>query len=140
MRSKIGSIALGAVALWVVSGFLATPMSAHHSIEANYDIHKDVKLSGTVVKLEFINPHSFLYVDVKGQNGKVTRWGCELEGLGGLKRAGLSRGSGLQPGQQISFEVYGAKDGSATGFLRVLTLPDGRVLKFGTDANGNPTN
>jgi hypothetical protein len=126
------------VALWV----LAAPVSAHHSIEANYDLHKDVKFSGTVVKLEFINPHSFLYVDVKGPNGKVTRWGMELEGLGGLKRSGLTRADngGLKAGDQVTCQGYGARDGSPTAFLRVLTMPDGRVLKFGTDANGNPTN
>jgi Family of unknown function (DUF6152) len=137
MRSKLGYIALAVGALGVVSPFLATPVSAHHSIEANYDIHKELKFTGTVVKLVLINPHSFLYVDMKGPDGKVQRWGLELEGLGGVKRAGLVRADrgGLKPGDQITCEVYGARDGSATGFLRILTLPDGRVLKFGTDAS-----
>src|ERR1700731_4777823 len=101
MRSKISNIALAVGALWVVSGFLATPVSAHHSIEANYEIQKAVNFTGTVVKLVFINPHSFLYVDMKGPDGKVQQWALELEGLGGLKRAGLSRADrgGLQPGE-----------------------------------------
>jgi hypothetical protein len=136
MRSKLGCIALAVGASGIASGFLATPASAHHSIEANYDIRKELKFTATVVRLLLINPHSFLYVDAKGPDGKVQRWGLELEGLGGVKRAGLVRADrgGLKPGDQITCEVYGAKDGSATAFLRILTLPDGRVLKFGTDA------
>ena len=136
MGSKISNIVLMVGALWVVSGFLATPASAHHSIEANYDVHKAVKVTGAVVKLEFINPHSYLTVDVAGPDGKVQRWSFELEGLGGLRRAGLTRADkgGLQPGEQVTIEAYGARDGSTNGFLRILTLPDGRVLKFGTDA------
>ena len=75
--------------------------SAHHSIPAQFDIYKTIQITGTVARIEFINPHSYLTVNVKEADGKVTKWAFEMTGLAGLRRAGLSRadrgGSGSRP-------------------------------------------
>lgn len=139
MRLRITSVVLIVGLLWTLSLASARPAAAHHSLEANFDIHKKVTVTGIVVKLEFINPHSYLTVNVKDVDGKVQRWGFELGGPAALRRAGMSRvdRGGLKPGDQVTISALGARDGSTNGFLQELTFPDGRVFKFATDANGN---
>ncbi len=139
MQLKITSVVLIGGLLWTLSLASARPAAAHHSLEANFDIHKKVTVSGTVVKLEFINPHSYLSVDVKDSDGKVQRWGFELGAPAVLRRAGMTRvdKGGLKPGDQVTVTGLGARDGSTNGFLQELTFPDGHVVKFMTDANGN---
>jgi len=126
-------------ALWLLGLVLAIPASAHHSVQAEFDMHKKVTVTGTVAKVEWINPHSYLTVDAKNADGKVERWAFELGGQGSLRKAGMSREDrgGLKPGDQVTVTALAAKDGSTTGHLQELTLPDGRVFKFGEDANGN---
>ena len=117
---------------------LAGPVSAHHSVQAQFDIHKSVSVSGTVAKIEWINPHSYLTVNVKGADGKVQKWAFELGGSGALRRAGLSRADrgGIKAGDQVAVTALAARDGSNSGFLQELKISDGRVFKFSTDANG----
>ena len=117
---------------------LAAPASAHHSVQSQFDIHKTVSISGTVAKIEWINPHSYLTVNVKGEDGKVQKWAFELGGSGALRRAGMSRADrgGLKPGDQVTVTALTARDGSNSGFLQELKIADGRVYKFTTDANG----
>ena len=117
---------------------LAGPVSAHHSVQSQFDIHKTVSISGTVAKIEWINPHSYLTVSVKGGDGKVQKWAFELGGSGALRRAGLSRADrgGLKPGDEVTVTALAARDGSNSGFLQELKVADGRVYKFTTDANG----
>ena len=125
--------------LWIASLLTARSVGAHHSVQAEFDINKTVTLSGTVVKVEWINPHSYLTVEVKDADGKIQRWGFELGGPGALRRAGMSRADrgGLKPGDEVAVTALAAKDGSTNGFLRELKLTDGRVFKFGVDPNGN---
>ena len=113
--------------------------SAHHSVQAQFDIHKTFTVSGTVAKVEWINPHSYLTVNVKDADGKVQKWAFELGGPGALRRAGMSREDrgGLKPGDEVTASGLAAKDGSTTGFLQELKLADGRVFKFAADPNGN---
>ena len=116
----------------------AGPVSAHHSVQAQFDIHKSVSVSGTVAKIEWINPHSYLTVNVKGPDGKVQKWAFELGGANALRRAGMSRADrgGLKPGDEVTVTAQAAKDGSNSGFLSELKIADGRVFKFIVDANG----
>jgi hypothetical protein len=117
---------------------LAGPVSAHHSIQAQFDIHKTVSVSGTVAKVEFINPHSYLTVNVKDADGKVTKWAFEMAGAGQLRRAGLSRADrgGLKPGDEVTVIALAARDGSNSGLLQELKVADGREFKFTPDPNG----
>lgn len=112
---------------------------AHHSVQAQFDIHKKFTVTGTVAKVEWINPHSYITVNVTGADGKVQKWAFELAGPGALRRAGMSREDrgGLKPGDEVTASGLAAKDGSTTGFLQELKLADGRVFKFMADPNGN---
>jgi Family of unknown function (DUF6152) len=134
-RFRIGSSLVTAL----LCGFaLAGPVWAHHSVQSQFDIHKTVSISGTVAKIEWINPHSYLTVNVKGADGKIQKWAFELGGSAALRRAGLSRADrgGLKPGDEVSVTALAARDGSNSGFLQELKVADGRVYKFTTDANG----
>ena len=113
--------------------------SAHHSVQSQFDIHKTVTVSGTVSKVEWINPHSYLTLNVKDANGTVQKWAFELGGAGALRRAGMSRADrgGLKPGDEVTATALAARDGSNSGFLQELKVADGRTFKFATDANGN---
>jgi len=126
-------------ALLILGLLLAGPASAHHSVQAQFDIHKTFTVAGTVAKVEWINPHSYLTINVKDADGKVQKWAFELGGPGALRRAGMSREDrgGLKPGDEVTASGLAAKDGSTTGFLQELKLADGRVFKFAADPNGN---
>ena len=136
-RLKVSSALFGA-ALWILGLVLAGPASAHHSVLAVYDVNKTMTVSGTVAKVEWISPHSFITVNVKDADGNVKKWAFET-GYGALRKAGMSRADrgGIKPGDEIVISAAPAKDGSTNGFLRELKLGDGRVFKFGVDENGN---
>lgn len=112
---------------------------AHHSIQAQFDINRTVTVSGTVAKVEFINPHSYLTVSVKEADGTMTRWAFEMAAAAQLRRAGMSRADrgGLKPGDQVTVLALAARDGSNSGLLQELRVSDGRVFKFTPDPNGN---
>ena len=138
MHRKVRNILVGGALLLLVS-VLAGRLSAHHSVQAQFDIHKTFTVSGTVSKVEWINPHSYLTINVTGTDGKAQKWAFELGGPGALRRAGMSREDrgGLKPGDEVTASGLAAKDGSTTGFLQELKLADGRVFKFAVDPNGN---
>jgi hypothetical protein len=124
-----------------VMGFaVVAPAFAHHSVQAVFDIHHTVTVTGTVAKVEWINPHSYLTVNVKGSDGNVQKWAFELGGQAALRRAGMSRADrgGLKPGDEVTVSALPARDGSTNGALRELKLADGRDFKFGgEDPNDN---
>lgn len=123
----------------LVSGVaLAGHASAHHSIQAQFDIHRTFSISGTVAKVEFINPHSYLTVNVKDADGKITKWAFEMGAAGQLRRAGMSRADrgGLKAGDEVTVMALAARDGSNSGLLQELKMADGRVFKFTPDPNG----
>jgi hypothetical protein len=138
MRHRKSKILVGG-ALFLLAALLAGPLFAHHSVQAQFDIHKTFTVTGTVAKVEWINPHSYLTINVKNADGKVEKWAFELGGPGALRRAGMSREDrgGLKPGDEVTASGLAAKDGSTTGFLQELKLADGRVFKFAVDPNGN---
>jgi uncharacterized protein DUF6152 len=127
-------------ALWILALAFAGTLSAHHSVQAVFDIHKTITVTGTVAKVEWINPHSYLTVNVKGADGNVQKWAFELGGQAALRRAGMSRADrgGLKPGDEVTVSALPARDGSTNGALRELKLADGRDFKFGgEDPNDN---
>ena len=108
----------------------AAPALAHHSVQAQFDFEKPIALTGVITKIEWINPHSYMFLDVKGDTGQVKRWALEMVGPGGLRKAGLSRTDrgGFKAGDTISVNGFAAKDGSDSGFVKELKLQDGRSV------------
>lgn len=128
------SALLCAVAGLMVMG---TSLQAHHSFAAEYDADKPIKIQGKVTKVEFINPHSWLYVDVAGPDGKVTNYACEAGPPNGLYRLGWTRSS-VKSGDEIIIEGVLAKDGSALINVKTVTTADGRRLFAGSSSeNGS---
>jgi len=99
----------------------AVPVHAHHSFAAEFDATKPVKLTGTVTKIEWTNPHVWFYVDIKDETGKVTNWGFELGSPNGLMRAGWTRNS-MKVNEVVTIEGSAAKDGSNHVNARSVTL------------------
>ena len=128
--------------LIVLSGVLgimiaAVPVWAHHAFAAEFDAKKPIKLKGTITKMEWINPHTWIHIDVKQPNGKVERWMIEGGPPNALYRRGFTKDS-LPLGIEIVVEGFRAKDGSMRGNGRDLTFPDGRKLFLGSSGTGAP--
>jgi hypothetical protein len=115
----------------------AAPVIAHHSFAAEFDANKAVKIKGTVVKLEWINPHTWIHIDVPGPDGKVERWVVEGGAPNALLRRGWTKNS-LPPGIEITVEGFQAKDGANRANGRDITFPDGTKLFVGSSGTGAP--
>jgi len=133
MKTKL---ALGTAALGLL--LAAVPVMAHHSFAAEFDSNKPLKLTGTVTKIEWMNPHAYFYIDVKDASGKVTNWGLEMGSPNGLMRQGWTRNS-MKIGDEITVEGSAAKDGSNIGNARSVTLTGGqRLFAASRQAPANP--
>jgi hypothetical protein len=116
---------------------ITVPAAAHHSFAAEYDGTKAVRLEGTLVKIEWTNPHTYFYIDVKQPDGTAVRWGLEAGSPGALSRRGFKRGD-IKVGDTIIVDGYRARDGSNLADARRVTLPDGRVVAGGSAGDGGP--
>jgi hypothetical protein len=131
MRALLAGVAIAVVV------FVATQAAAHHSFAAEYDGTKAIRLVGTLVKIEWTNPHTYFYIDVKEPDGSLTRWGLEAGSPGALSRRGFKRGD-IKLGDTIVVDGYRARDGSNLADARRVTLPDGRVVSGGSAGDGGP--
>ncbi|HEX4137415.1 MAG TPA: DUF6152 family protein [Bryobacteraceae bacterium] len=127
--------AVAAAAVGLV--FSALPLLAHHSFAAEYDASKPITVTGLVTKVEWMNPHARFYVDVKGENGKVTNWNFELGAIPVLLKQGWKKDS-LKVGDQVTVDASRAKDGSNSANARKVVLPDGRRVFGGSSAPDAP--
>src|SRR5713226_4023973 len=123
-------IMVGAAVLLAV-----VPLAAHHSFAAEYDSNKAVTLKGTIVKMEWVNPHSWLDLDVKDPDGKVSSWKLEFAAPNALYRRGWRQES-LPAGVEVTVTAFQAKDGSLTANAVDVVLPDGKKLFVGSSGNG----
>ena len=121
-----------AIALGLVSA--TVPVFAHHSFAAEFDGNKQISLTGVVTKVDWVNPHAWVYVDVKGDDGTVVNWALESGAPNALYRAGW-RKDDLKVGDTVTFSAFLAKDGSHTAAARQVTLPDGRKVFAGSAAS-----
>jgi hypothetical protein len=127
------------LALVVGMGFVVATgsVSGHHAFSSEFDAKKPVKLRGTVTKMEWINPHAWIHVDVKKEDGSVEKWMIEAGTPNTLFRRGFTKKS-LQAGTEVLIDGYQARDGSLRANGRDLTLPNGETLFLGSSGTGAP--
>ena len=127
---------MNAKMLSLVVAALALPAAAHHSFPAQYDIDKPISLTGTVTKVEWTNPHIFIYADIPGESGVVESWAFEMGGPNALLRQGWKRDS-LKPGDLVTFEGSLARDGSNLVNARTVTMTETGRKMFAGSSGGD---
>jgi len=133
MGAKVSCV----IAVALLPALSVTPVQAHHAFAAEFDANKPIKFEATVVKMEWVNPHSWIHIDVPTAAGKVERWAIEAGTPSVLFRRGFTKES-LAIGTKIVVDGYRAKDGSHRANGRSLTFPDGRTLFVGSSGTGAP--
>lgn len=133
-----GSIMSSKHSFWIAGGALAllaatvsAPSIAHHAFAAEFDSAKPVEVDGTITKARFVNPHSWIYLDVKDKDGKVTNWGFEFGTPSSLRAKGLDK-TEVAFGTKIHVSGFRAKNGGPFGYATTIVLPDGHKVQTGS--------
>ena len=134
MRTKFLVAVMSTGLAWLA---MARPASAHHAFAAEYDGTKPIKLRGTVIMMEWINPHSWIHIEVKNSDGTISKWMIEAGAPNSLIRRGWNKNS-LLPGTEILVEGFQAKDGELRANGRDVTFGDGRKMFVGSSGTGAP--
>ena len=133
---RVGVPALAGI---LVLGLLAAawPAAAHHAFSAEFDADRPLQLVGTVSRTEWINPHSWIHIDVEGEDGAIVTWAIECGAPNALMRRGLNKNS-VPVGTELVIDGFGAKNGSNTANARDITFPDGSQFFVGSSGIGAP--
>ncbi|MGH9148086.1 MAG: DUF6152 family protein [Vicinamibacterales bacterium] len=126
--------------VWIVTGLVlcaTLPAVAHHSFSAEYDEKKPLKLTGAVSEMRWSNPHAWIYIDVRGKDGKVVKWAWETGGANALYRRGW-RKEDLVPGTVLVIDGFQARNGTPTANATSITFKDGRQLFAGSSNQNAP--
>ena len=134
MRTQL-AVAVAGLGLILVGAGVS--VSAHHAFAAEFDANKPVNFKGTITKMEWVNPHTWLHIQVKNPNGTMENWAIEAGTPNVLFRRGFTKES-LLPGTEIVVDGYRAKDGSRRANGRDLTFADGKKLFLGSSGIGAP--
>ncbi|HUC78019.1 MAG TPA: DUF6152 family protein [Vicinamibacterales bacterium] len=134
MGTRLSFVAGG---IGVVLMLVNAPVMAHHAFTAEFDADRPVKFRGTVTKMEWVNPHAWIHIDVKKPDGATEEWMIEAGTPNTLYRRGLTKQS-LQAGMEVIVDGYQSKDGSLRANGRDLTLPNGQTLFLGSSGTGAP--
>ena len=134
MQMKLAAVV---VSLGLITAGAAVKLSAHHSFAAEFDATKPLTMTGTVTKMEWVNPHVWIHIETKMPNGNMERWAFEAGTPNVLFRRGFTR-QDLLPGIIVKIDGYQAKDGSNRGNGRDVTFEDGRTLFLGSRGTGAP--
>jgi DNA/RNA endonuclease YhcR with UshA esterase domain len=121
----------------IIAASLASPVRGHHSFAAEFDANQPVTLKGTVTKMDWVNPHTWMHIDVKNPDGTVTKWMIEGGTPNTLIRRGFTKAS-LLPGTEVTIMGYRAKNGANRANGADMILPDGRRLFLGSSGTGAP--
>jgi len=132
MKFKLAAVLVGVGLLLAMR-----PVVAHHAFAAEFDADKPVTLTGAVTKIEWTNPHTWFYIDVRDQTGKVTNWGLEMGSPNGLMRNGWTRNS-MKIGHEVTVEASRARDGSNHANARVVILKSTGQKLFAASSQGQP--
>jgi hypothetical protein len=116
---------------------MVTPLRAHHAFTPEFDGSQTISLKGTVSKMEWVNPHAWIYIDVKGPDGQIVNWALELGAPNALLRRGWTKDS-IRAGSEVVVTGYRARSGQAIANGRTVNLPDGRELFAGSTGTGAP--
>ncbi len=129
--TRMTSRLLAAVLVSTLFLSAAVPASAHHSVAGEFDVHKTLTLNGVVSKVDWVNPHIYIYLDVKGADGKTDTWHLECVPVGMARKAGLSKQLLEGHGETVTIVAFPARDGTKhLGFMTKLTFPDGHFFQF----------
>jgi len=133
MIRKIAAGLLANALLWGV----APNVPAHHSVGGQFDLSRTITLSGVVSKVDWVNPHIYIHLDVKDANGQVDTWRLECVPVGMARKAGLTKAMLEGQGETVTVVAFPARDGTQhLGYMAKLTYPDGRFYQFSAENNG----